>query len=130
MEEKLELQEKVNQELYRKVNFLAKEMEALKQKFNSAQPLVPEPQVQRDQHHHEPPGAGQGIGREQGQGYRRVNSENQDNRGVYCEKQRLCESARRIVGFSPIDQRMLNIQMQSYGAKDTKEAMLMEVSLF
>ena len=131
VEEKLELQEKVNQKLYSELNSLTKELETLKQKCKSSKqgaPSVPEPQGH--QGHHEAAKAGQGVSGEQSPVYRGVYSEIQDYRGVYSEKQRLCESARKIVGFSPIDQRMLGIQMQSYGAKDSNEAMLLEVKSF
>ena len=39
----------------------------------------------------------------------------------------LCYSARKIIGFSPIEPRMLEIQQDSYGAKDFEEAKMMEV---
>ena len=42
----------------------------------------------------------------------------------------ICSKARRIVGFKPIEPRMLDIQMKSYGAKNIEEAMLMEVKSY
>ena len=45
-------------------------------------------------------------------------------------KQELCASARKVVGFSPIEPRMLDLQVQSYGAKDREEAMLMEIKSY
>ena len=39
----------------------------------------------------------------------------------------ICSNARKVKGLTPIEPRMLEIQMQSYGAKDIQEAMLMEV---
>ena len=46
------------------------------------------------------------------------------------EKQELCSSARKIIGLSPIEPRMLELQMQSYGARNIEEAKLMEVKSY
>ena len=43
------------------------------------------------------------------------------------ESKYICAAARRVVGLTPIELRMLDIQMQSYGAQNKQEAMLMEV---
>ena len=42
----------------------------------------------------------------------------------------MCASARRVVGFTPIEPRMLELQMQSYGAKDMEEAKIMEIKSY
>ena len=42
----------------------------------------------------------------------------------------MCADARRVIALTPIDQRMLELQMQSFGARDKEEAMLMEVKSF
>jgi hypothetical protein len=42
----------------------------------------------------------------------------------------LCESGRRVVGFSPIEPRMLEMQIRSFGAKNMEEAMLMEIKSY
>ena len=42
----------------------------------------------------------------------------------------ICSRARRIVGFTPIEPRMIEIQKEAYGAKDTEEAMLMEIKSY
>ena len=42
----------------------------------------------------------------------------------------ICSKARRIVGFTPIEPRMLDIQMNSYGARDIEEAMLQEIKSY
>ena len=42
----------------------------------------------------------------------------------------MCEAGRRVIGFSPIESRMLDIQIQSYGAKNLEEAMLMEIKSY
>ena len=39
----------------------------------------------------------------------------------------LCADARKVVGFTPIEPRMLELQMTSYNAKDQDEAMMMEI---
>ena len=39
----------------------------------------------------------------------------------------ICAAARRIIGLTPIEPRMLDIQIQSYGAQNKEEAMLFEV---
>ena len=43
------------------------------------------------------------------------------------EQEELCASARKVLGFSPIEPRMLDLQIHSYGAKDIEEAKMMEV---
>ena len=42
----------------------------------------------------------------------------------------ICSKARRIIGFTPIEPRMLDIQMNSYGAKTMEEAMFMEIQSY
>ena len=42
----------------------------------------------------------------------------------------LCASARRVIGFTPIEPRMLELQIRSYGARNTEEAMLMEIKSY
>ena len=42
----------------------------------------------------------------------------------------ICSRARRIIGFTPIEPRMLDIQRESYGARDTEEAMMMEIKSY
>ena len=37
----------------------------------------------------------------------------------------LCNSARKVIGFTPIEPRMLKMQMENYGAKDLEEAKMM-----
>ena len=123
VEKKLELQEKVNQDLYKKLSSLTKELEVLKLDSNvqhQALPVLPEPPTQ--QVHHE-------IGRV---GHPRNQAEQQidNSKGVYSEKRKLCALSRKIVGFTPINSRMLEMQMESYGAKDIEEAKLMEVKSY
>ena len=42
----------------------------------------------------------------------------------------MCAAARRIIGFKPIEPRMLELQMRCYGAKTKEEAMLMEIKSY
>ena len=46
---------------------------------------------------------------------------------VTIRKQEMCASARKIVGFTPIEPRMLDLQIQSYGARNLEEAKEMEI---
>ena len=39
-------------------------------------------------------------------------------------------AARKIVGFSPIEPRMIDIQIKSYGARDLEEAKIMEIKSY
>ena len=50
--------------------------------------------------------------------------------GDYRRVLDICSKARRIIGFTPIEPRMLDMQMKSYGAKTMEEAMLMEVQSY
>ena len=45
----------------------------------------------------------------------------------YMRLLEICSKARKIIGFKPIEPRMLEIQKNSYGARNLKEAMLMEI---
>ena len=53
-----------------------------------------------------------------------------DNSDVENKVLEICSKARRIVGFQPIEPRMLEIQKVAYGAKDMDEAMLMEIKSY
>ena len=51
-----------------------------------------------------------------------------ERRGTAKDRVRqICSNARKVIGLSPIEPRMLEIQMESYGAKNLQEAMVMEV---
>ena len=119
VEDRLEQQEKVNQELYQKINSLIRQIEGMKEDVHLQQeafPALPEPQVQ--QHHQVRRGEREQV----------IRSEDVDSSRMY--KEDLCSKARRVIGFSPIEPRMLNIQIDSYGAKDIEEAKWMEVRSF
>ena len=51
--------------------------------------------------------------------------------GGFCKEDEevnaICADARKVIGLTPIEPRMLELQIQSFGAKDKEEAMLMEV---
>ena len=88
VEEKLELQEKVNQDLYRQVNSLTKELEVLKLNANTqhqAPPVLPKPPIQ--QVHHE-------IDRVE-HVRNQAEQQTQSSRGVYDEKRKLCALSRK-----------------------------------
>ena len=123
VEEKLELQEKVNKDLYKKLNSVTKELEVLKlgtKIHHQAQPVLPEPPTQQVHHERARVEHTRALAEQQAE----------DSKGVYSEKRKLCASARKIVGFTPINSRMLEMQMESYGAKDLEEANLMEVKSY
>ena len=46
---------------------------------------------------------------------------------ILHDTKNICAAARRIIGLTPIEPRMLDIQIQSYGAQNKQEAMLFEV---
>ena len=54
--------------------------------------------------------------------------------GGFCKEEEevkvMCADARKVIGLTPIEPRMLELQMQSFGAKDKEEAMLMEVKSY
>ena len=42
----------------------------------------------------------------------------------------ICSAARKVIGFTPIEPRMLELQMKCYGANDLEEAKLMEIKSY
>ena len=46
------------------------------------------------------------------------------------QAKKICAAARRVIGLTPMEPRMLDIQMQSYGAQNLQEAMLLEVKSY
>ena len=73
----------------------------------------------------QPPAHGHAQQAVQVQGPGRCVQEESD--AVRDKVKQICSNARKVIGLTPIEPRMLEIQMQSYGAKDIQEAMLMEV---
>ena len=129
LQDRIDKQERVVGELTRQLTSVMKEMETLKQASVSSScdfPILPQPTSsqpsQPSQQHPVQGGAQQavqvdgpvrGVLEESGAGRDRVKQ-------IYSD-------ARRVIGLTPIEPRMLEIQMQSYGAKDIQEAMHMEV---
>ena len=100
---------------------LAKEVGLVKRDVSSQQqqfPVLPEPQGQQHPQ----------VEKEDMAGFTRASSGRKYVSMSSCEN--LCASARRVIGFSPIEPRMLEIQLNSYGARDREEAMLMEVKSY
>jgi hypothetical protein len=127
VEERLGLQEKVNEELSRQLNSLVKNMEALQASVNDqkAFPALPVPR----NHHISDMGLGESCGRGDRvvTGGRVTEGSTEDcNRRI----EEMCAAGRRVVGFSPIEPRMLDLQIQSYGARNLEEAMLMEIKSY
>jgi hypothetical protein len=124
IEERIEMQEKVNQELHRKLSALHQQLETIKEDRNSQEgfPALPEPQVQQGHHegHQSDEKRRQFMNKGWGRGQVIRSSEE-------VMKEDLCAAARKVIGFSPIGSRMLELQMNSYGARDMEEAKLMEV---
>ena len=122
VEVRVEQQEKLNQELVKKVNSLVNELENLKLGVKADQeafPALPRPQglIQRS--------------KEQGSLFSVRSSSLEDQENEHGRKvEELCAVGRRVIGFSPIEPRMLELQIQSFGAKDQEEAMLMEVKSY
>ena len=110
VEARLELQEKVNKDLYEQLSLAKKDIELLRQSFKDPQgqesTSLPEAHTPRGQ-----------------QG-----NVDETECGISVEK--LCSSAKRVIGFSPIEARMLDMQMMNYGAKDMEEAKLMEIKSY
>ena len=106
IEERLAIQEKVNKDLFKKLEDVMAEIDNLKgsqivQDYNSKESVSSE-------------------------ALEELNS----TKVVVTratEQEELCASARKVLGFSPIEPRMLDLQINSYGAKDIEEAKLMEV---
>ena len=117
LEERLDMQEKTNMEMSRQFITIKEELEALKKVMNGQEfpslpsansgPVFPRLELTRTL----------------------ISSE--DNLGAAeGEIKQMCADARRVIGLTPISPRMLELQINSYGAKDKEEAMLMEVKSF
>ena len=125
VEVRLEQQEKLNQELaiqelVIQVHSLVNELENLKRGVQGDQeafPVLPKPQ-----------GLCQSS-KGQVSLYRSSSSEEKEHESDRKVKE-LCALGRRVVVFLPIEPRMLELQIQSFGAKDQEEAMLMEIKSY
>ena len=128
VEERLGLQEKVNDELSRQLNSLVKNMEALQASVND-QKAFPALPVPRNPH----PSSDMGLGESGGRGDRVVTGGRvTDGSTEDCNRriEEMCAAGRRVVGFTPIEPRMLDLQIRSYGARNMEEAMLMEIKSY
>ena len=129
VEERLGLQEKVNEELARQLNSLVKNMEAFQASVKDQQafPALPVP---RKTHPSRDMGLAEELCRRGDRvvtgGWVTEGSTDDSNRRI----EEMCAAGRRVVGFTPIEPRMLELQIQSYGAKNIEEAMLMEIKSY
>ena len=115
LEERLEQQEKANLDMARQFIIIKEQLEALK-KVGRKEEFPPLP-VHSD---HSVSEDHLSVSRRPGQ----IATDNEE------EVRHMCADARRVIGLTPIEPRMLEIQMQSYGARNKEEAMLMEVKSF
>ena len=118
LQDRIDKQERVVGELTRQLTSVMKEMETLKQASVSSScdfPILPQPTssqpsqpIQQHPVHVQQAvqveGPVRGVLEESGAGRYRVKE--------------ICSDARRVIRFTPIEPMMLEIQMQSYGAKD------------
>ena len=124
VEDRLELQEKVTEGLGMQFNSLLKEMQALKEAVKTKEKIPDRPD-------HVPAYAsnrfGNGDSREKVKGKGPGEAEVSDNMERIKE---ICAAARKVIGFTPIEPKMLELQTRCYGAKNTEEAMLMEIKSY
>ena len=127
MEDRLSEQEKVTGDMGAQIGELLGEIEALKFKVKAAQEFPPLPKTSglagtaagNRKADEDCTTLGKGVG-----GLRRAAEAHSDSDDRILE---ICSRARRIIGLTPIEPRMLEIQRESYGARDINEAMLMEI---
>ena len=100
IEERIEMQEKVNQELHRKLSALHQQLETIKEDRNSQEgfPALPEPQVQ--QGHHEGPQSDEKRRQFMNKGWGRGKVIRSSEEVM---KEDLCAAARKVIGFSSIE---------------------------
>ena len=120
LEERLAKQEKVNEDMGRQPKTLLEELEILRENAGR-QDFPPLPVHSGQVHQHNETLATP-----------RLEGAVEDKRESVEEEeiQLMCADARRVIGLTPIEPRMLELQMQSYGAKDMEEAMMMEVKSY
>ena len=118
LEERLELQEQVNKQLFDQLNSVKEQMNLLKEVVKDKEDFPVLPQQHGQQVHQVSD-----------------NRERLQMRSAQVAADKsiglgLCASARRVIGFTPIEPKMLEIQMTSYGAKDIEEAKIMEIKSY
>ena len=120
LKERLQLQEKETSELKQQFSDVMKEVQALKSTNSDHFPALPTFQS----------GSLNSLFRvnstQRKENSNRVARDDDHARQV----QDLCADARKVIGLTPIEPRMLQIQIESYGAKDHDEAMIMEVKSY
>ena len=130
LQDKLDRQERVVEELTMQLTSVMKEMETLRGSVSNRPgfPILQQPAshqptsqpVQEQAAHGQAQQAVQVAGHVRG-------GRQEESDAARHNIQQICSNARRVIGLAPIEPRMLEIQIQSYGAKDIQEAMLMEV---
>ena len=129
VKEKLEGQEKVTKELSLQLTNIMQEVEVLKKTVNNQNQSSSTADLS---------GTSQmAWGRQMGRPSTRSGElsmvEDRSNRDMDDYRRRvgeLCGMARKVVGFKPIEPRMMEIQMRSYGAENWENAMLMEIKSY
>ena len=125
VEERLVQQEIVNQELTSQINSVVRDMELLRESVKKQQafPSLPIPGK-----------VGEGLLNEFCRSSDGVTNSMENNAVASGRRstedsrvEEMCALGRRIVGFTPIEPRMLELQIQSYGARNMDEAMMMEI---
>ena len=112
LQERLDLQEKNNRELKEQFSEVLEEVKTLRESVKTSEeyPFLPKSQNLKSFH------ASKHI---------QLNSKADHDHVRQVEE--LCASARKVIGLTPIEPRMLELQIQSFGAKDQEQAMQMEV---
>ena len=123
LQDRLNSQDKAVEDMTRQLDFIMKEVEVLRARSGNSQDdtLLPE--------QHNVQGVFMGV---QEMDFSRGSRQGEKTGEVFQESdmpqaRKLCAAARRVIGLTPIEPMMLDIQMRSYGAKNKEEAMLMEV---
>ena len=129
IEERLVIQEQVNHELTEKFIGVQNELELLKEKIHN-QKYSKEIVIKQ----HEGPDNVQAQEVQGGYGGARHECEG-GGRGQLWEEDHIfhldmCSHARRVIGFKPIEPRMLDLQVKSFGARNMEEAKVMEIKSF
>ena len=115
LQERLDLQEKNNRELKEQFSEVLEEVKTLRESVKTSEefPFLPKSQNLKSIY------ASKHI---------QLNSKADHDHVRQVEE--LCASARKVIGLTPIEPRMLELQIQSFGAKDQEQAMQMEVESY
>ena len=124
VEERLEVQEKACQGLGTQIQALVEELTSLKGEVQEIKDFnrLPSPEIVA---------TGSSVARSIENNFKELSETmGEDNTSDKRQLIDICSKARRIIGFQPIEPRMLEIQKVSYGAKNTEEAILMEIKSY